>query len=85
MGPLLLVVVPLMMATIALLAFVLWRTVCRLIARVFVVNPSPQRIRLISNGVFFTLLALTVLQPLIFPDLIHGTMTIELPRKAPVR
>lgn len=85
MGPMEFVVVPLMMATAFLMAFVLWRAICRLIARVLVVNPSAYRIRLISNGVFFTVLALMVLQPLIFPDLIHGTMTIELPRKVPVR
>jgi hypothetical protein len=85
MGPLLLIVVSLLMATGFFLAFVLWRAVCRLIARMFVVQSSPRRIRLVSNGVFFTLLALMVLQPLIFPDLIHGTMTIELPREAPAR
>jgi hypothetical protein len=83
-GPREWVLVPLIVAALAVLAFVLWRAVCRLIARVFVVNPSPHRVRLISNGVFFTVLALTVLQPLIFPDLIR-TETFQVPSKAPVR
>jgi hypothetical protein len=78
------VVVPLMIATTFLLAFVLWRTLCRLIARMFFVNSSSRRVRLISNGVFFSALALVILQPLIFPNLIHRTVTIELPRKPSV-
>jgi len=84
-GPLEFVLVPVIMAAAFLLAFVLWRAVCRLIARLFVVNPSPHRIRLICNGVFFTALALMVLQPLIFPDLIHGKITIQLPKKVHVQ
>jgi len=35
--------------------------------------------------VFFTALALMVLQPLIFPDLIHGKITIQLPKKVHVQ
>jgi hypothetical protein len=48
------------------------------------VNPSSDRIRLISNALFFTALALIILQPLIFPGLIHGTVTIELPKKVSI-
>jgi hypothetical protein len=61
-----------------------WRALCGLAARLFGVNPSSDRVRLISNAVFFTALALMILQPLIFPGLIHGTVTIELPKKVSI-
>jgi len=80
-GPVEYVMIPLTMAALFLLAFLICRALCRLAARVFSVNPSSQRVRLISNAVFFTALALIVLQPLFFPDLIHETVTIELPKK----
>jgi hypothetical protein len=50
----------------------------------FGVSPSSQRVRLISNAVFFTALVLIILQPLLFPGLIHGTVTIELPKKVSI-
>ncbi len=78
------VMIPLMMAALFLLAFWGCGALCRLAARMFGVNPSSQRVRLISNAVFFTALALIVLQPLFFPDLIHETVTIELPKKVSI-
>jgi hypothetical protein len=83
-GPLEYVLIPLMMAALFLLAFLVWRALCGLAARLFGVNPSSDRVRLISNAVFFTALALMILQPLIFPGLIHGTVTIELPKKVSI-
>jgi len=83
-GPLEYVLIPLIMAALCLLAFLIWRALCRLAARMFGVNPSSDRIRLISNALFFTALALIILQPLIFPGLIHGTVTIELPKKVSI-
>jgi hypothetical protein len=41
-------------------------------------------VRLISNAVFFTALALIILQPLLFPGLIHESVTIELPQKVSI-
>jgi hypothetical protein len=80
-GPVEYALIPLITATLFLLAFLIWRALCRLAARMFGVNPSSQRVRLVSNAVFFTALALIILQPLLFPGLIHETVTIELPRK----
>lgn len=82
--PLEYVMVPLMMAALFLLAFLICRALCRLVARLCGVIPSSQRLRLISNAVFFTALALIILQPLLFPGLIHRTVTIELPRKVSI-
>jgi len=84
-SPILYVLVPLTMAGLGLLAFLIWRALCRLAARTFAVNPSAQRVRLISNAIFFIALALVFLQPLFYPGLIHETVTLDLPRKISVR
>jgi hypothetical protein len=81
LGPLECVLIPLIMAALFLLAFLVWRAVCRLTARLFGRDPSSYRVRWVSNAVFFTALALMILQPLIFPDLINSTVTIDLPNK----
>jgi hypothetical protein len=80
-GPVEYVLIPLMMAVLFMLAFLICRALCRLAARMFGVNPSSQRVRLVSNGVFFTALALIILQPIFFPGLISETVTLELPKK----
>jgi hypothetical protein len=76
--------IPLIMAALFLLAFLLCRALCRMAARMFGVSPSSRRVRLISNAVFFTALALIILQPLLFPGLIDETVTIELPNKVTI-
>jgi hypothetical protein len=78
------VLIPLMGAALFLLAFLIWRALCRLAARLFGVNPLSQRVRLISNAVFFGALALLILQPLLFPGLINETVTVELPKKVSI-
>jgi len=83
-GPLEYVLIPLVMAALFVLAFLICRALCRLAARMFGVNPLSPRVRLVSNAVFFTALALIVLQPLFFPGLINETVTIELPKKVTI-
>jgi len=84
-GPVEYVLIPLIVAALFLLAFLICRTLCRAAARMFGVNPSSPRVRLISNAVFFAALALIILQPLLFPGLIHETFTIELPKKVSIQ
>jgi hypothetical protein len=76
--------IPVIMAAVFLLAFLICRALCRLAARMFGVNPSSQHVRLISNALFFTGLVLIILQPLFFPGLIDDTVTIELPKKVSI-
>lgn len=75
---------PLMMATLFMLAFLICRALCRLVARMLGENPATQRVRLISNVLFFSGLALIVLQPLLFPDLIQVRFTVQLPKRVSI-